>query len=130
MRALPPSRPALNELYRNRKSKGLEIIGLDYERDIRDESKARAAIKAFAKESGMSYPCVIGDDATFKLVPDFKGFPTTVILDRAGKVRVIIRETDDNTLDLIRDVVEVLLAEPVPPPEPPKPAQDPKKKAA
>jgi thiol-disulfide isomerase/thioredoxin len=123
--------PALIDLYRNRKSKGLEIVGLDYEKDITIESKARETLKIFTKEAGMTYPCLIGDEATLQQIPDFKGFPTTVIVDRAGKVRVLIKENDDKTLNLIRDVVEVLLEEPVPPPEPPKkPAAEPKKKGA
>lgn len=79
----------------------------------------------------MTYPILIGDETTLRQIPDFKGFPTTVILDRAGKVRLLINENDANTPELIRDTIEVLLAEPTPPAEPPakKPA-DPKKKPA
>ena len=40
---------------------------------------------------------------------------TTVIVDRAGRVRALILENDKTTHDLIRDIVEVLLEEPVPP---------------
>ena len=36
------------------------------------------------------YNCVIGDEKTQKQVPDFQGFPTTLFLDRAGKVRMTI----------------------------------------
>ena len=34
--------PHLIDLYNNRKAKGLQVIGLDYEKEIKDESKARA----------------------------------------------------------------------------------------
>jgi hypothetical protein len=73
---------------------------------------------------------LIADDATIQQIPGFKGFPTIVIVDRAGKVRVAITEPDDNTLNLIRDVVEVLLEEPVPAAEPTtkKAAEEPKSK--
>jgi thiol-disulfide isomerase/thioredoxin len=123
--------PFLIELYRHRKDKGLQIVGLDYEKDIPDESKARETVKAFAKQVGMTYPCLIGAEPTIKQIPGFKGFPTVVVVDRAGKVRLVITETDDNTMNLVRDVVEVLLEEPVPPAEPAKkPAGEPKKAGA
>ncbi len=121
--------PALIDLDKNRKSKGLQVVGLDYEKEIKDESKAREVVKAFAKEVGMTYPCLFTDDATIQQIPGFKGFPTFVIVDRAGKVRLTIIEPDDNSLELIRDVIEVLLEEPAPPAEPAKKAaEEPKKK--
>jgi hypothetical protein len=42
----------------------------------------------FVKENKIPYPCVIGDDKTQEQIPDFEGFPTTLFLDRAGKVRL------------------------------------------
>ncbi len=124
--------PQLLDLYRNRRDKGLEIVGIDYERDIPDESKAREALKIFTKEAGMTYPIVIGDQETIRQIPEFKGFPTTVIVDRAGKVRLLVRENDAKTPELVRDVVEVLLDEPVPPATAPpkKPKGEPGKKEA
>ena len=48
----------------------------------------------------MTYPILIGDETTLRQVPDFKGFPTTLILDRAGKVRLLINENDAKTPEL------------------------------
>ena len=107
--------PGLIALYRNRKAKGLEVIGIDCERDIKEEAKVRENLVAFLKATNVPYTNVIGDDATIHQIPDFKGFPTTVIVDRAGQVRAMILENDTKTPELIRDVVEVLLEEPVPP---------------
>ena len=42
--------PGLIALYRNRKAKGLEIVGIDYERDIKDETKVRENLAAFIKK--------------------------------------------------------------------------------
>ena len=70
-------------------------------------------IKKFVHEVAVPYQCLIGDAETLQQVPDFKGFPTTVVVDRAGKVRMIITENTSNTVDFIGDVVRVLLAEPV-----------------
>jgi thiol-disulfide isomerase/thioredoxin len=108
--------PALSALYQNRKAKGLEIIGIDCERDIKEEAKVRENLVAFIKATNMPYRNVLGDDATIQQIPGFKGFPTTVILDRAGRVRALFLENDASTPEVIRDVVEVLLDEPVPPP--------------
>ena len=122
--------PGLVALYRNRKSQGLEVVGLNYERDIPDPAKAIETVKAFVKDANMIYPCLLGDEKTIRQVPDFKGFPTTVILDRAGQVRALILENDSTTPGLIRDVVEVLLAEtnlPIAPADK-KPAAAPAKK--
>jgi thiol-disulfide isomerase/thioredoxin len=106
--------PGLIALYRNRKAKGLEIIGIDCERDIADESKARENLAEFEKATKMNYPNVIGNDETIRQIPGFKGFPTSVVLDRAGQVRAMILESDQTTPELIRDIVEVLLEEPAP----------------
>ena len=106
--------PGLISLYKRRHSQGLEILGLSYEKEAASESQAREMVKKFVSEVGVPYPCLLGDADTLQQVPDFKGFPTTVVLDRAGKVRMIITENSSNTLDFIGDVVRVLLAEPVP----------------
>ena len=106
--------PGLISLYKRRHSQGLEIVGLSYEKEATSESQAREMVKKFVKEVGVPYPCLIGDIDTLKQVPDFKGFPTTVVVDRAGKVRVFITENSSDTLDFIGDVVRVLLAEPAP----------------
>jgi hypothetical protein len=52
-----------------------------------------------------------------KQVPGWKAFPTTVIVDRMGRVRTIVTENSTNTIDFIGDVVRILLAEPATKPE-------------
>ena len=73
------------------------------------------------REAGIPYTCLIGDEDTLKQVPGFKGFPTTLVLDRQGRVRVLVTENNANTMDFIADVVRVLLAESVAKPAVPKP---------
>jgi thiol-disulfide isomerase/thioredoxin len=104
--------PHLIELYRTRHDRGLEIVGLAYERDIPNPAQARAAVKAFARQAKMPYVLLMGDEPTLRQVPGFKGFPTSLVLDRRGQVRLVMTDNDKNTLGLISDVVEVLLAEP------------------
>jgi thiol-disulfide isomerase/thioredoxin len=104
--------PHLIELYRKRHDQGLEIVGLSYERDIPEHERARTAVKAFAAKANVPYRCLMGDEATIRQVPGFKGFPASVVIDRQGRVRTLITENSKDTLGLIGDVVEVLLAEP------------------
>jgi thiol-disulfide isomerase/thioredoxin len=106
--------PGLISLYKRRHAQGLEVVGLSYEKDAESEAQAKEMIKKFVKEVGVPYQCLLGDVDTLKQVPDFKGFPTTVIIDRAGKVRVFITENTTTTLENISDLVRILLAEPAP----------------
>ena len=88
----PPCRaeiPHFIELLDKYKGKGLEIIGINYEGGD-DEKEAIDTIKKFNKAMKVPYNCVIGDEKTQKQVPDFQGYPTTLFLDRSGKVRMMI----------------------------------------
>jgi thiol-disulfide isomerase/thioredoxin len=106
--------PHLIELYKKRHASGLEIVGFSYERDATSESQAVEIVKKFVETNSVPYPCLLGDEATIKQVPGFHGFPTTVIIDRAGKVRLFITENSAQSVELLSDAVRVLLAEPVP----------------
>ncbi len=106
--------PFLTELYKQRHPRGLEIIGLSYERAAASESEAVELVKKFVESNGVPYPCLLGDEPTVKQVPGWRGFPTSLIVDRAGKVRLLVTENSAQTPELITDVVRVLLAEPVP----------------
>ncbi len=112
--------PRLMEFNRKFERRGLAVVGLTYEKSDPTDPATRENIKEFVKQAGIPYPCLIGDAPTAKQVPDFKGFPTSLVLDRAGKVRLLITENDANTLDLIENTIVVLLAEPLPPSAKPK----------
>lgn len=86
----PPCRmeiPHFVNLYERFHDKGLEIVGVNYEREEGD-TKARELVRAFVKENGVPYRCVIGDEKTQALIPNFEGFPTTLFIDREGTVRL------------------------------------------
>ena len=63
----------------------MNIVGLNYERD--DAGDPRTLIEKFVKEEKVPYPCLIGDAATQERIPKFDAYPTTLFLDRSGKVR-------------------------------------------
>ncbi len=64
----------------------LQVVGVNYEGENSDEATEK--IRGFAKENGVNYPLVIGDEATQARVPDFEGYPTTLFIDREGNVRL------------------------------------------
>jgi thiol-disulfide isomerase/thioredoxin len=103
--------PRLSELYRMRHHRGLEIVGLAFERDAATEAQARDQVKRFVKEQRVPYTCLLGNPAVAQQIPNFHSFPTSVVLDRSGKVRLLVTENEKNTLDLLIDTVEILLAE-------------------
>ena len=64
----------------------LQVVGINYEH-VPQEAWVDT-IAAFVAEKGLTYPCLIGDDATQQLVPNLTGFPTTLLIDGDGKVRL------------------------------------------
>lgn len=112
--------PFLIEFYNRKHDKGLEIVGLTYEKGANNEDEARDLVTAFVKKSAVPYPCLLGDEKTILQIPGFKGFPTSLVIDRAGKVRLLITENDENTFSHVVEVATVLLEEPAPAPAKPK----------
>ncbi len=107
----PPCRkeiPHFVDLYKEFKEKGLEIVGINCnEEGTRDEVKK--TIKDFAKENKMEYRCVLDDEKTADKIPGFQGYPTTLFLDRTGKVRLtLVGYTPKAKLEAI---ITTLLAE-------------------
>jgi thiol-disulfide isomerase/thioredoxin len=106
--------PALVELYKTRHHRGLEIVGLSYERDAQNEEEAANLVRSYVATVKLPYTCLLGDQPTILKIPNFKGFPTSLVIDRSGKVRLLITENDKSTVKRLADAVEVLLAEPAP----------------
>lgn len=95
--------PALAEISADTKSKGVTFIGID----VRDNP---AAARAFEREFGIDYPSFDDQDgqvlAAFAGVVPISAVPSTVVVDRAGKIRAsMIGEVDPGTLrELIDDL--------------------------
>jgi thiol-disulfide isomerase/thioredoxin len=110
----PPCRaeiPHFVELDKQFKEKGLQIVGLNKERTP-DAEEAAKTVKAFCDENGVTYPCALISDAVMEQVPDFQGFPTTLFIDRTGKVR--LKVVGARGPEFLQGVVETLLAEKAP----------------
>ncbi|MFM7842814.1 MAG: TlpA family protein disulfide reductase [Planctomycetota bacterium] len=99
--------PHLIDLHKKYREQGFEVIGVNYENE--EPPQAAGVIKKFAMENGMTYPCVIGDEATQNQIPDFLGFPTLVFLDRTGTVR--LKKVGYTEHDILESIITKLLAE-------------------
>jgi thiol-disulfide isomerase/thioredoxin len=112
--------PGLVQLYRKHHRRGLEIVGFAFEQTPNPE-EALAMVKQAVQGAGIPYHCALGDESIRKQIPNFNSFPTTLVLDRSGKVRVLVTENTKELLGVLDSVVRVLAVEPTSP-VPVKPA--------
>ncbi len=73
-------------------NKGLEIVGIAFERD--SEKIARMKVRKLIKKHKINYPVLFGGLekrthvlSTIKGIDSFKGYPTTIFIGRDGKVK-------------------------------------------
>ncbi|HET6992026.1 MAG TPA: TlpA disulfide reductase family protein, partial [Bacteroidia bacterium] len=85
----------MTEVYKKYNAQGLEIIGLAYERSA-DTAKANTNIRRLKNHYGVDYTLLntgkSGRDAASASLPFLNGimsFPTTIYIDRNGKVRMV-----------------------------------------
>lgn len=113
----PPCRmeiPHFVELQKKYGQAGLKIVGINYERspigELLPPDEARKKIQEFMKDTPLNYPCVLAEETTPDAVPGFQGFPTTLFIDRSGKVRAkLVGYTPMSRLEAL---VKLLLEEP------------------
>ena len=72
--------PAMQEFYRDYAGKGFEIIAFSLDDDP-------AAVQAFMRENGYSFPVVMATPEQRRAFGDVTRLPTSFILDREGKIR-------------------------------------------
>jgi thiol-disulfide isomerase/thioredoxin len=107
----PPCRaeiPSFIKLQETYGDQGFQMIGLNYEREGNDEENLQAVVD-YVAENGINYPCVMGDEETRDLIPDFRGYPTTLFIDRTGTVRM--KAVGLHDYEYLDAVVSTLLAE-------------------
>jgi thiol-disulfide isomerase/thioredoxin len=88
----PPCRaevPSFIKLQEKYADQGFQMIGLNYERQSSDEANLKAVVD-YVEQNGINYPCIMGDRQTQSQIPGFRGYPTTLFIDRAGKVRMMV----------------------------------------
>jgi len=84
--------PYLVEFYNQYRAAGLEVISIAFERT--SHPKPREAIESFRKHYNIDYTLLYGGptepthvESVIKGLRDFAGYPTTIYIDRRGKVQ-------------------------------------------
>lgn len=87
----------LNDVYSKYKSKGVEILGLAYERTA-DFTRSQQNVKNFVKRLKVEYPVLItpvavsdpqSAEKTLPQLESIPAFPTTIFTDRKGEIQKI-----------------------------------------
>jgi thiol-disulfide isomerase/thioredoxin len=113
----PPCRkelPVYKQLLAKYAERGLAIVGLNYERV--PDAYVGSTVRQFVAAEGVPFRCLIGDDKTRDQIPDFVGYPTTLILDQSRKVRAKL--VGYHTQIALEALIQPLLEEAAPGPEP------------
>ncbi|MFO7907504.1 MAG: TlpA disulfide reductase family protein [Planctomycetota bacterium] len=79
--------PSFIKLQEQYGEEGLQIIGLNYEQGS-DPAANTETVRDFVDDHGINYPCALGTEEIRAQIPQFRGFPTTLFLDRTGTVRL------------------------------------------
>jgi len=97
--------PHLTQLYKNYQDKGFELIGMSM-----DKSGDVEMVRRFVKSMDISYPIIMTPD---EVARNYKvtGLPTTVLIDKEGKVREKIVGFNSAIGQQIVARVEELIAE-------------------
>ncbi|MCO5164896.1 MAG: redoxin domain-containing protein [Planctomycetes bacterium] len=114
----PPCRAEIPHFVQLKKELGdrLEIVGMTWEHG-QGGAEVEAKVRKFAEEQGVNYPLtLVTDRAELQKVPDLRAFPTTLFIDKQGRVRNKVVGYHD--LDALRRMIEPLLAEQGPAPAP------------
>ena len=94
--------PLLESIYKKYNKLGFTMLGVNVEPDSN-------AANAWLKETPVSFPILYDTESKVSKLYDVAGMPTSVIIDRAGKVRLIhrsYRPGDENEyLDNIRTLI-------------------------
>ena len=101
----PPCRqetPGLVRLYRDYRARGVEVVGITMDDD------PRKAVPPFLREYGIPYPVLV-PDSSFGLANDIDSLPTTLLIDRQGRVaKVFVGAVGESD---VADELDLLLKE-------------------
>ncbi|HEY0969667.1 MAG TPA: TlpA disulfide reductase family protein [Gemmatimonadales bacterium] len=97
--------PVLQALYERRRDEGLEIVGVSI-----DAAGEDAAVRAFAREYGMTFPIWRDTDSRVTTLFAALGVPATYLIDRDGTLRWKkvgpIAEGDPELARMVEEVLE------------------------
>lgn len=100
--------PTLVELQESYSGKGVQLLAVNFE-EGNDPQVKLAAMQNTVEQMGINFPCLVGGPNISRQIPDLKGFPTTIFIDKEGRVRRMASGVFDSKY--LRAIVDVLLQE-------------------
>jgi peroxiredoxin len=96
--------PHLNRIADKYKSSGLVLLGVNVDDDVGNAS-------AVAAKLGVKFPVLLDTDKKVSRLYDLNSMPSTMVIDRSGKVRFVHRGYQDGYEDLYDKQIRDLLKE-------------------
>lgn len=96
--------PAVEALWREKRSGGLQVVGI-----ASDDNPG--LVQERLRKIGITYPNVIDADGLVRGSYRVDALPTTLLIDREGRLRAAHRGGSENNLATLRADVDVLLGE-------------------
>lgn len=112
--------PYLIELQDRFGRHGFEVIGVEFASYLGDDrDEYTAALREWAKTKGVNYTIVQGGETTdvgnvFPSLRDFGGFPTSLLIDRSGRVRLVSEGFAPSEMQRFEGIIKTLLTEETP----------------
>lgn len=96
--------PVLDRLHQRYKDTGFTVVGINVEGEA-------APARAIADKAGVTFPILVDADQTISKLYDLKAMPSTVIVDRDGKIRFVHRGYKPGDEEKYVEVVKSLIRE-------------------
>jgi|SRR5690554_2158352 len=96
--------PLLDELYQRYNAAGFELFGVNVEPDSEPADK-------MAKDMNLTFPILYDTDSKVSRLYNVDAMPTTVLIDRDGKVRYVNRGYRDGDEEKYREQIRELIRE-------------------
>jgi peroxiredoxin len=96
--------PHLNRIASKYKSAGLVMMGVNVDDDVRKAAEV-------AEKLNVNFPVLLDTDKTVSKLYDLNAMPSTMVIDRSGKVRFLHRGYQDGYEDTYDQQIRELLKE-------------------
>jgi peroxiredoxin len=96
--------PVLDRLHQRYKDTGFTVLGINVEGEA-------APARAITDKTGVTFPVLIDADQKISKLYDLKAMPSTVIVDRDGKIRFVHRGYKPGDEEKYVEVVKALIRE-------------------
>ena len=96
--------PHLNRIADKYKSSGLVLMGVNIDEDVRNAAEVAGKLK-------VSFPVLLDTDKAVSKIYDLNSMPSTMVIDRSGKVRYVHRGYQDGYEDTYDQQIRELLKE-------------------